>query len=160
MERFLKEGEPPSAATRSLFRYPELRLTYRPNGAAPSSARAYAKFSEAGVYATTITQPEDFRAYLLEQLDPLVSEYGALIEVGVGNQEIPYPYVIESGDELTRGGADAAGLARYFPSPSLATIGDETADGEFVVGRRAASGPVRRAAGRLFPAPAGPLHRL
>ena len=40
--------------------------------------------------------------------------------------------MIESGDELTRGGADAVELARYFPSPSLATIGDETADGEFV----------------------------
>jgi AMP nucleosidase len=134
VERFLKEDEPPSAATRSLFRYPELRLTYKPNGAAPPNSRAYAKFSEPGVYTTTITQPHEFRAYLLEQLEPLASEYGALIEVGVGGQEIPYPYVIESGDELTRGGADAAGLARYFPSPSLATIGDETADGEFVQG--------------------------
>jgi len=27
VDRFLKEGEPPSAATRALFRYPELRLT-------------------------------------------------------------------------------------------------------------------------------------
>ena len=33
VERFLKDGEPPSAATRALFRYPELRLTYAPNGA-------------------------------------------------------------------------------------------------------------------------------
>jgi AMP nucleosidase len=103
VERFLKDGEPPSEATRALFRYPELRLTYAPNAAAPSSARAFAKFSEAGVYTTTVTQPADFRAYLLEQLEPLVTEYGAMIEVGVGAQEIPYPYVIESGDELTRG---------------------------------------------------------
>ena len=33
VERFLKDGEPPSAATRALFRYPELRLTYAPDGA-------------------------------------------------------------------------------------------------------------------------------
>jgi AMP nucleosidase len=135
VDRFLKEGEPPSAATRALFRYPELRLTYTPNGPALSNARAFAKFSEAGVYTTTVTQPADFRAYLLEQLEPLVTEYGAAIDVGVGAQEIPYPYVIESGDELTRGGgADAAELARFFPVPSLATIGDETADGEFDFG--------------------------
>ena len=134
VERFLKEGEPPSAATRALFRYPELRLTYAPAGPALSSPRAFAKFSEPGVYATTVTQPEEFRAYLLEQLEPLVSEYGATIEVGVGAPEIPYPYVIESGDELTRGGADVAELARFFPVPSLATIGDETADGEFDFG--------------------------
>ena len=134
VERFLKDAEPPSAETRALFRYPELRLIYEPNGPAPPNPRAYAKFSEGGVYTTTVTQPADFRDYLLEQLEPLASEYGALIEVGVGAQEIPYPYVIESGDELTRGGADAAELARYFPIPSLATIGDETADGEFVHG--------------------------
>ena len=132
VERFLKTGEPPSPETRALFRYPELRLIYEPNGSAPPTTRAYAKFSEGGVYATTVTQPADFRDYLLEQLEPLVSEYGALIEVGVGAQEIPYPYVIESGDEMTRDGADAAELARHFPVPSLATIGDETADGEFV----------------------------
>ena len=132
VERFFKTGEPPSPESRALFRYPELRLTYEPNGSAPPNPRAYAKFSEPGVYATTITQPADFRDYLLEQLEPLVAEYGARIEVGVGAQEIPYPYVIESGDELTRDGADAAALARYFPIPSLATIGDETADGEFV----------------------------
>ena len=135
VERFLKQGEPPSSATRALFRYPELRLIYAPTGPALSSPRAFAKFSEPGVYATTVTQPAEFRAYLLEQLEPLVSEYGAAIEVGVGAQEIPYPYVIESGDELTSGGgADPAELARFFPVPSLATIGDETADGEFDFG--------------------------
>ena len=134
VERFLKDGEPPSSATRALFRYPELRLIYAPAGPALSSPRAFAKFSEPGIYATTVTQPAEFRRYLLEQLEPLVSEYGAAIEVGVGAQEIPYPYVIESGDELTRGGADAAELARFFPVPSLAAIGDETADGEFDFG--------------------------
>jgi AMP nucleosidase len=131
VERYLKDGEPPSAATRALFRYPELRLTYEPNGPVAPNPRAYAKFSEAGLYTTTVTQPADFRSYLLEQLEPLMSEYGALVEVGVGAEEIPYPYVIESGDELTRGGADSSALARYFPAPSLANIGDETADGEF-----------------------------
>ena len=77
VERLLRDGEPPSAATRALFRYPELRVTYQPNAPPPANPRAYAKFSEAGVYATTVTQPADFRAYLLEQLEPLVSEYGA-----------------------------------------------------------------------------------
>ena len=118
VERFLKDGEPPSAATRALFRYPELRLTYAPNGPAPSNARAFAKFSEAGVYTTTVTQPADFRAYLLEQLEPLVTEYGATIEVGVGAQEIPYPYVIESGDELTAAAAPTPPSSRgSFPCP-------------------------------------------
>ena len=78
-----------------------------------------------------MTQPSEFRGYLLEQLTPLAEEYGAEIGVGAGGQEIAYPYVFESGDELGRGGASAADLARYFPTPSLAVIGDEIADGHF-----------------------------
>ncbi|MGD0640431.1 MAG: AMP nucleosidase, partial [Roseiarcus sp.] len=68
VESFLVDGAPPSAEVRARFRYPELRVTYQPEGVPPSSARAFAKFTEAGVYSTTVTQPEDFRAYLLEQL--------------------------------------------------------------------------------------------
>jgi AMP nucleosidase len=131
VERFLEDGVPPSAEVRARFRYPQLRVTYQPEGVPPSSARAFAKFTEAGVYSTTVTQPEDFRAYLLEQLEPLVAEFGAEIEVGVGAQEIPYPYVYESGDELGRGGASASELARFFPVPSLTAVGDEIADGAF-----------------------------
>ena len=160
VEQFLKTGEPPSAATRALFRYPELRLIYEPSGPPPPTPRAYAKFSEAGVYAITVTQPADFRAYLLEQLEPLATEYGAQIEVGVGDQEIPYPYVIESGDELTRGGADAGELARYFPIPSLADHRRRTADGEFVHDDARAARPVRCAARRLLASAAGALHRV
>ena len=115
VERFLKTGEPPSAARRSLFRYPELRLIYEPSVPPPSTPRAYAKFTEPGVYAVTVTQPADFRGYLLEQLGPLVSEYGAHVEVGVGDQEIPYPYVIESGDELTRGAPMPLNSLATFP---------------------------------------------
>ena len=33
VERFLKDGEPPSAATRALFRYPELCVDLQPSGA-------------------------------------------------------------------------------------------------------------------------------
>ena len=133
VERFLREGAPPSEEIRATFRYPELRVTYQPEGVPPTSARAFAKFTEAGVYSTTVTQPADFSAYLLEQLEPLVAEFGAQLEVGVGSQEIPYPYVFESGDELGRGGASASELARFFPVPSLAVVGDEIADGAFEI---------------------------
>ena len=131
LDKFLREGEPPTQAERAAFRYPKLRVTYRPEGAPPSNARAFAKFSTPGVYSTTVTQPADFRDYLLEQLRPLVAEYNAEIEVTHSSQEIAYPYVFESGDELGRGGMTAADIARHFPTPSLAEIGDEIADGLF-----------------------------
>lgn len=127
--RYLAGGPPPSAAERAAFVYPELSVTYAPDRAAPRTRRAYAKFSHAGVYRTTITHPAEFRRYLLAQLRPLVDEYGATIDVGPSDQEIPYPYVLDGGDELSAGTASPADLARVFPVPLLSQMGDEIADG-------------------------------
>jgi AMP nucleosidase len=132
LDRFVAKRSPPSPDERSRFRYPELRLIWDPLGPRPFTWRAWAKFQLPGTYATTVTQPAFFRRYLLEQLRPLVDEYGATIEIGVGDQEIPYPYVFEKGDELVHGDVSAAELARYFPAPILSAVGDEVADGAWV----------------------------
>ncbi|MET1025955.1 MAG: AMP nucleosidase, partial [Dongiaceae bacterium] len=129
LERYLADGTVPTARELALFRYPELRLTYEPQGVMPVSARAYAKLQGPGVYSTTVTQPDHFRGYLMRQLDLLMQDYNATIEVGPSTQEIPYPYVVERGDELGGRGVTAAELARFFPVPLLATVGDEIADG-------------------------------
>lgn len=134
LARFLEGGAPPGPEERSRFRYPELRLSWDPRGPVPLTRRAWAKFQAPGAYATTVTQPAAFRGYLLEQLRPLAEEYGARIGVRIGDQEIPYPYVIEQGDELARGGASAAELARHFPTPMLSAVGDEIADGLWLPG--------------------------
>lgn len=126
---FFETGATPDAATRLQFRYPELRIINTPRAASLPTRRAFAKFPTAGVYESTITQPREFRAYLLEQLRPLTEEFGAALEVGVSEQEIPYPYVFERGDELALGGTSAAELARHFPVPLLSEVGDEIADG-------------------------------
>ncbi len=127
--RFAAGGAPPDRAERRGFRYPELCLHWAPNGTVPMTRRAWGKFQAPGRYATTVTQPEFFRAYLLEQLRPLVAEYGASIRVELSDQEMPFPYVLDRGDELADSGASPAELARYFPTPLLSAVGDEVADG-------------------------------
>ncbi len=127
--RFVRHGEAPGDAERARFRYPELRLDWHPTGPAPLPRRAWAKFQAPGAYATTVTQPAAFRPYLLQQLEPLVAEYGARIAVWPSAQEIPYPYVLEGGDELFQGEISPGDLARHFPVPMLSAVGDEIADG-------------------------------
>ncbi len=129
LDRFFTSRVPPSIEERRRFRYPELRLTYTPEGIQPSIARAYAKFGHGGAYATSITQPREFRPYILDMLRLLYADYPIEIEVGMSNQEIPYPYVFDKGDELDPEGASAAELARHFPVPLLAHVGDENVDG-------------------------------
>jgi AMP nucleosidase len=129
LSRFAEGAIVPSPDERKRFRYPELRLNWEPSGAVPFTRRAWAKFQAPGVYATTVTQPSFFREYLLEQLRPLVEDFGAVIEVRESDQEIPYPFVTDSGNEFIRGDLSVAELARYFPTPLLSNVGDEIADG-------------------------------
>jgi AMP nucleosidase len=136
LARFTESGAIPTPAERSMFRYPELRVDWQPAGAVRFTRRAWAKFQAPGVYSTTVTQPAFFRRYLLEQLRPLVAEFGATIGVDVSNQEIPYPFVTEAGDEFIHGDLSVTELARYFPTPVLANVGDEIADGSWVFEQR------------------------
>jgi AMP nucleosidase len=129
LARFAAGGAPPEPEERRRFRYPELRLMWKPSGPIPVTRRAWGKFEAPGAYATTVTQPSFFRPYLLEQLRPLVAEYDASIEVRVSDQEMPYPYVLERGDELAHSDVSPAELARHFPAPLLSAVGDEVADG-------------------------------
>ena len=135
LARFTDHGTVPTAEERSRFRYPELRVDWQPSGAVPFTRRAWAKFQTPGRYSTTVTQPSFFRQYLLEQLRPLSEEFGATIEVGTSDQEIPYPFVTEAGDEFIHGDLSVSELARYFPTPVLANVGDEIADGTFEHGK-------------------------
>jgi AMP nucleosidase len=52
--------------------------------------------------------------------------------VHVSNQEMPYPYVLDRGDELADSHASPAELARHFPTPLLSAVGDEVADGLWI----------------------------
>jgi AMP nucleosidase len=130
LERCLAGGAPPDGVERARFRYPALRVTYAPRSAERRvTRRAWAKFQAPGVYQTTVTQPDFFRPYLLQQLEPLAREFGAVIEVLPGTQEIPFPYVLDRADAFDNNSAAAARLAQFFPTPSLTEIGDEAADG-------------------------------
>ncbi len=129
LKNYLKERIKPDAAQHRLFRYPELRLTYLCQGEVPTTVRAYAKVQVPGTYSVTVTHPAAFRNYLLEQLRPLMSDFTVQVEVGVSQQNIPYPYVVEQGDELAGSGVTAAELARVFPSTDLSAATDSVADG-------------------------------
>ena len=132
LDRYLETRRPPTPEARAAFRYPVLRVTHHGSDQ-PEAAfdRAWAKLQRPGVYETTVTHPGPYRAYLLEQLEPLVADYGAALDVAVSRQEIPYPYVLERAAELAKAGVTAGELARHFPIPQLAEVGDEIADGEW-----------------------------
>jgi AMP nucleosidase len=132
LDRYLTDRTIPSLEERDSWQYPELLVTYEANGLQPNISRAYAKFQGPGEYSTTVTHPAHFKAYLIEQLQHLVRDYDATIAVRNSTQKIPYPYVLDRGDDLGAGGVSAAELALYFPVPQLSLVGDEVADGTWL----------------------------
>ena len=130
LRTFLESATPPSAESRQdgSFAYPELRLHYQPAGRIPKIPRAFATLDRAGTYASTVTRPAQFRAYLVEQLAQVFADYEVEAEVVLSRQEIPYPYVLDASLDLNAADVRAVDLARHFPATQLAHIGDELAD--------------------------------
>jgi AMP nucleosidase len=131
LRAFQSDGTPPDPALRAAggFTYPELRLSWAPGEDPPRLSRAYARLVTPGTYAVSITQPELFRPWLVEQMSLLMRDYGARFEVADSGVEIPYPYVLDGSADLRFDSAEARELARHFPTTELRHIGDELADG-------------------------------
>jgi AMP nucleosidase len=131
LARYIDHGERPDEAARAAgaFAYPEIRLHYPGTVPQAPPLRAYGRLTATGDYAVTVTQPALFRDYLAEQIDLLVTDFGAQVEIGRGRQEIPYPYVLDVGHDIDLSSAAAVELARVFPSNELIHIGDEVVDG-------------------------------
>jgi AMP nucleosidase len=130
LKAFLEEGKRPDASLREngAYAYPELRLSWSGESGYPVITRAYARLSDPGHYATTVTRPAMFHDYLVEQLSHLMEDFDVEVDVGRSTQEIPFPYVLDGGD-LSLADAQASEIARWFPATELAYIGDEIADG-------------------------------
>ncbi|MDO8322506.1 MAG: AMP nucleosidase [Phenylobacterium sp.] len=131
LKTFLAGGPPPDPEVRAAgaFVYPELRLTWPHGQTYPRLSRAYARLSAPGNYAVTVTRPDLFGDYLLEQITLLLTDFKVEISVGRSSQEMPFPYVLDGAVDIAMADIGSADIARYFPTTELSQIGDEIADG-------------------------------
>ena len=131
LKTFLAGGPPPDPADRraGAYVYPELRLTWPPGQSFPRLSRAYARLSAPGKYAVTVTRPDLFRDYLIEQISLLLADFQVEISVGRSTQEMPFPYVLDGAVDIAMADIGSADIARHFPTTELSQIGDEIADG-------------------------------
>ncbi|MEI6419844.1 MAG: AMP nucleosidase, partial [Sphingomonadales bacterium] len=131
LRSYIADGQLPDAGARVRgdWAYPELRLSFSGDARALRPVRAFARLNRPGAYATTITRPRLYRAYLEEQLGLLMADYDVQVSVGRSEIEIPYPYVLDGAADLKLDSVAAVDLARLFPTTELQQIGDELADG-------------------------------
>ena len=128
---YIANGDRPAAEARhdGSFAYPEIRLRFAGDDGRPTPLRSFGRLTNPGEYRISVTKPALFADYLIEQLTLLIEDYDVTVDVVPGQQEIPFPYVIDAGHALSLDTVSAAELARWFPTTELAFIGDEIADG-------------------------------
>jgi AMP nucleosidase len=117
--------------------YPYVGITLEAGDIQTTHRLAYGNLPAAGTYGTTVTRPDLFRSYYLEQLTLLMRNHGQPLEVGISDRPIPLTFVIE--EASTDISAEAIqSLQGLFPLPDLSQIDDSIANGSYL---KPAEGP-------------------
>lgn len=112
--------------------YPEV-LIETSTFAQIDSRLSYGHVAGPGVYATTITRPDLFRVYLIEQLRLLLRNHNVALEVGSSSEPIPLHFAFEDGMHVEGHLADRieAPLRDLFDVPDLAVMDDAIVNGTY-----------------------------
>ncbi|RJS95083.1 AMP nucleosidase [Salinisphaera sp. Q1T1-3] len=123
--RFMAGERAPEPLPNAFYPYVGIEIT---SDRLSANARpTYGSLRKGGVHGTTVTQPALFRDYLAEQLRLLLVNHGGPIQVGLSDQPIPLPFVIEAATaNLEPDGLRA--MEQAFALPNLAFIDDSIAN--------------------------------
>ncbi len=137
-------------------KYPFVRV-HTDTVARADSRRSYGFVAGPGTYETTLTRPDLYANYYLEQFQLLLESHGVALEVGLGSDPIPVHFSLAEHQHLEGNmPADRRLLLRdMFDLPDLASMDDGIANGTYE--SRGGSRPLA-----LFTAPRVDysLHRL
>ncbi|RYH09940.1 AMP nucleosidase [Tropicimonas sp. IMCC6043] len=121
-------GETPRQRYRAF--YPEVRLVST-SFVQADSRLAFGHVTEPGVYATTVTRPDLFRNYLIQQIGLVMKNQGQKIMVGPSDTPIPVHFAVLNDARLTvpQEGAMRFQLRDVFDVPDLTTTHDDIVNG-------------------------------
>ena len=110
--------------------YPEVRITTT-SYARIDSRLSFGHVAEPGTYATTITRPDLFRNYLIQQIGLLMENHDVPIWIGPSETPIPVHFAVAGRPDLVipQAGAAPFTLRDVFDVPDLATTNDDIANG-------------------------------
>ena len=121
-------GQRPPARVRAF--YPEVRITTTSH-ASTDSRLSFGHVPVPGTYMATITRPDLFRYYLVQQLDLLMRNHGVPIIVGPSTTPIPVHFAMGSnpGIAVPHEGVLNFPLRDVFDVPDLSTTNDDIVNG-------------------------------
>ncbi|MDO6480819.1 AMP nucleosidase [Shimia thalassica] len=128
--RVVLEGGPKQKRFRAF--YPEIRITTT-SFAQIDSRLSFGHVAEPGTHSTTITRPDLFRNYLVQQIDLLICNHGVPVIIGPSDTPIPIHFAVSSDATLTvpQEGASSFTLRDVFDVPMLSNTNDDIVNGTF-----------------------------
>ena len=122
------QGTRPPARIRAY--YPEIRLTTTSHTKS-DSRHSFGHVAQPGTYSTTITRPDLFRNYLIQQIDLLMKNHGVTVQIGPSDTPIPVHFAVAGNPGVTvpQEGALDFSLRDVFDVPDLATTNDDIVNG-------------------------------
>ena len=123
-----EKGDP---SLRARAFYPEIALTTS-TFALADTRLSYGHVATPGSYATSVTRPDLFEGYLLEQLGLLARNHGVPFIVSESRTPIPLHFALgpDAGLDLEVTEAFDRPLRDVFDTPNLASIDDDIVNGE------------------------------
>ncbi|MCL4188382.1 MAG: AMP nucleosidase [Rhodobacteraceae bacterium] len=130
VERFREalSGGRPAARFRAF--YPEIRVTVT-SFAKVDTRLSFGHVTAPGTYATTVTRPDLFRAYLTQQIGLLMKNHGVPVTVGASDTPMPVHFAVAQASALAvpQEGVLAFAIRDVFDVPDLATTNDDIVNG-------------------------------
>tara|TARA_R110002049_G_scaffold117332_2_gene270566 strand:- start:154554 stop:156017 length:1464 start_codon:yes stop_codon:yes gene_type:complete len=130
---FAKAMETQAPPTRIRAFYPEVR--FRTSSYAHVDSRlAFGHVSSPGTFSATITRPDLFRSYLIQQIGLLIENHDQPVIIGPSETPIPVHFAMSADPSLNvpqEGAADFT-LRDVFDVPDLSTTNDDIVNGTYV----------------------------
>lgn len=116
-------------AARMRAYYPEVRLTVTSHDKIDSRL-SFGHVSHPGTYATTVTRPDLFRNYLIQQIGLLMENHGVSVQIGLSDTPIPLHFAVASNMTVPHQGVLDFTLRDVFDVPDLSTTNDDIVNGQ------------------------------
>lgn len=113
--------------------YPQVRFTTS-SFAQVDTRLSFGHVSAPGTYAATITRPDLFRNYLIQQIGLLIENHNQPVIIGPSTTPIPVHFAMTADTQITvpqQGAADFT-LRDVFDVPDLSTTNDDIVNGTYV----------------------------
>ncbi len=117
-------------ATRIRAFYPEIRLTVSSH-IKTDSRLAFGHVASPGTYATTVTRPDLFRNYQIQQISLLMQNHSVSVLIGYSDTPIPVHFAVAGNPAVSvpQEGVLEFSLRDVFDVPDLATTNDDIVNG-------------------------------